>query len=101
MTELADELDGFVIFKEITRDEILADGTTQKIKIIFCKDSLSDKIKGYKKKYYEENKDKVIETTNKYIQERRQNDPDFAERLREIKRNSYHRMKDKKLKEKE
>jgi hypothetical protein len=101
MTELANELEGFVVFKEIIREETLEDGTIQKVKIIYCKDSLSDKIKGYKKKYYEGNKDKVIETTNKYIQERRKNDEDFAERLREIKRNSYHRMKEKKLKEKE
>ena len=93
-------LEKYIVIKEIVKNEIDENGHQTTLKIIICKEPISEKIKDSKRKFYLENKEKLNKMNIEYVKERSKNEPEFLERIREIKRNSYHRQKEKKMKEK-
>lgn len=97
MTDLEDkDLENFEVFKEVVKNEIDEDGSMIKVKIMYCRRPITEGSKASKKAYYETNKDTVIKKNNEYIKERRKTDHEFNERLKQLKRESYLRNKEKK-----
>jgi hypothetical protein len=97
MSELENkDLESYEVFKEIFKEEISEDGTIIKVKFVYCRRPITEGSKASKKKYYEDHKDKVIKKNNEYIKERRKTDHEFNERLKQLRRESYQRSKEKK-----
>lgn len=101
MSELEDSL---IVVREYFKDELDETGNPIKVKVIVCKEKVSyytESAKKSIKKYYEANKEKIQEYNNAFTKKKCESDPEYLEKLRKQKRESYHRNKLKKQMEKE
>lgn len=97
-----EKIDGLIVIKEYYKDEVDESGNVSKIKVVVCRENTyTESKKESNKRYVNNNREKVSNYLSGYIKNRYQNDPEFKEKIKEQKRQSYYKMKEKKKMEKE
>lgn len=97
-----EKVDGYIVIREYYKDELDESGNVTKVKVVLCRENTyTESRKESNKRYVNNNREKVSNYLSSYIKNRYQTDPEFKEKIKEQKRQSYYKMKELKKQEKE